>query len=69
MYSNHTALALLMSDMTSEKPVKKLKLSDVFVMDKKISQVKNKTPSAKKETKQKQNGKDTRKNHGEKPKA
>lgn len=48
-----------------EKPSKKkLKLSDVFIMDKKKSQVKNKN---KKETKQ--NGKDTSKNTRGKPKA
>lgn len=66
MYSNHTALALLMSDMTTEKPQKKMKLSDVFVIDKKKSQVKNKTPTTKKETKQ--NGNDITKNTTTKPK-
>ena len=66
MYSNQTALALLMSDMTTEKPQKKMKLSDVFVIDKKKSQVKNKTPTPKKETKQ--NGNDITKNTTTKPK-
>jgi len=49
----------------TEKPTKKkMKLSDVFIMDKKKSQVKNKK---KKETTQ--NGKDTSKNTRGKPKA
>ena len=47
-----------------EKPKKKMKLSDVFILGKKKSQVKNKN---KKETKR--NGKDTAKNSRDKPKA
>jgi hypothetical protein len=62
MYGS-SGVTMMYGVMMEEPPKKKMKMTDVFEMDKKKSQVKNKT---KKETKQ--NGKDITKNTRGKPK-